>query len=144
MRYRINEAGNPMVVATAEELHALRPVICACFRRRANNGDVDDFAQDVEIIVWQALNEGRVPGHRLIFSVSWNVWRNHYRKRSTRCEVLHDELPDVAGPSPECRIDARETLRRIAMREDIARVLLGSVNASPAIRYEEVAKSTFA
>lgn len=155
MRYRTNEAGNPMVVATPVDVRALRPAICACFRRwRAPNGDIDDFAQDVEIIVWQALDEQRVPGHRLMtprdalldfmFAVAWNVWRNHYRKRSTRSEVLHDELPDVAGPSPDGRINARETLRKISMRADIARVLFDSVNIPASERYVGTPKSTYA
>ncbi len=154
MRYRINEAGNPMVVATPADVHALRPTICACFRRwRASDGDIEDFAQDVEIVVWQALDEQRVPGHRLMkprdalldymFAVSWNVWRNHSRRRSTRCEILHDELPDMAGPSPDGRINARETLTRIAARPDIARVLLDSVNVPPATRHERTPKSSY-
>lgn len=154
MRYRINEAGNPMVVATPADVHALRSAICAAFRRwRANEGDIEDFAQDVEIVVWQALDEQRVPGHRLmkprdalldfIFSVSWNVWRNHSRKRSTRSEVMHDEMPDVAGSDPDGRFDARETLRRIVAHVDIARVLLDSVNIPASERYIGTPKSTY-
>lgn len=155
MRYRINEAGNPMVVATPAEVHALRPAIHACFRRwRANEGDIEDFAQDVEIVVWQALDEGRVPGRALMkpqdalldymFAVAWNVWRNHGRKRSTRSEVLCNELPDMAGLDPVGRIDARETLQRISTRPDIVRVLMLAVNEVPTVeRYEGKSKSTY-
>lgn len=74
-----------------------------------------------------------------MFAVAWNVWRNRSRKRSTRSEILHDEMPDMVGPSP----NARKTLLRLAMRPDVARVLLDAVNVPPAIRYENVPKSSY-
>lgn len=156
MKYIINPAGNRIVVATPEETHALRPRMRSAFRGwRANGGDIEDLCQEVEIIVWRAIAEQRIPGNgfarprdallEFMFSVAWNVWRNHSRKRSTRSEVPcpDDELPDVAGPSPEGRIDARETLLQLTMREDIARVLLDALSVPPEVRYANVAKSTY-
>lgn len=154
MRFRINPAGNRIVDATPEEIHALRPGIRAALRRwRVPQGDIEDFAQDVEIITWQAIQEQRVPGDGFerpedalldfMFAAAWNLWRNHWRRRSTQSEILHDEMPDMASPSPDARLEARQALQRISMRPEIARVLLDSVNVSASERYAHVAKSTY-
>lgn len=155
MRYRINPAGNRIVDATPEETHALRPCIRAVFRRwRAAPGDIEDFAQDVEIVAWQAIQEQRVPGDGFkrpedalldfMFAVAWNLWRNHSRRRSTRSEILHDEMPDMASRSPDARLEAREALQRISMRPDIARILLDAAIEVPLTeRVEGALKSTY-
>jgi DNA-directed RNA polymerase specialized sigma24 family protein len=134
MRYRINHAGNRIVEATPAETHALTPCICAALRRwHCPESNVEEFAQDVELITWQALAEQRVMGDRFarprdallafMFAVAWNQWRNHSRRRTTRYEELHDEIPDVVGPEPDPRLEAREALERISMHEDIAWIL---------------------
>lgn len=155
MRYRINPAGNRIVDATPEETHVLRPRIRAVFRRwRVPPGDIEDFAQDVEIVTWQAIHEQRVPGGGFkrpedalvdfMFAVAWNLWRNHSRRRSTRSEILHDETPDMASPSPNARLEAREALQRISKRPDIARILLDAVKEVPLTKRAEGApKSTY-
>lgn len=154
MKYIVNAAGNRIVVATPKETHALRPSIRACFRGwRANDDDIEDFCQEVEIITWKCIIEQRIQGDHFarpvdalldfMLSVAWNVWRNHSRKRYTRCEILHDDLPDVAGPSPEGRFAARETLLRLTMHEDIARILLAALDGPYPGPREGMAKSTF-
>jgi hypothetical protein len=154
MRYRINPAGNRIVDATPEETRTLRPCIVAAFRRwRAPEGDIEDFAQNVEIVAWQAIQEQRVPGDGFkrpedalldfMFAIAWNQWRNHSRLRSTRCEVLHDELPDMASSSPDAMIEARDALRRISMRPDVARILLATLDGPYPERRENLAHGTF-
>jgi DNA-directed RNA polymerase specialized sigma24 family protein len=154
MRYIRNPAGNRIVVATAEETHALRPAIRASYRRwKAPDGSIDDFCQEVEIVAWRGIVEQRIVGDRFqhpedallnfMFMVAWNVWRNHTKRRSTRNEVFVDELPDMAGPSPEGRLDARETLLRLAMREDVARVLLDAVNVPATERVAGLPRNTY-
>lgn len=154
MRYITNPAGNRIVDATPEETRTLRPSIRACFRRwGANGGDIEDFCQDVEVIVWRAIAEQRIPGDgfkrpedallNYMFMVAWNIWRNHSKRQATRSEVFVIEMPEMPGPDPEPRLDARETLLRLTAREDIARVLLDSVNVPAKKRYEHVPKSTY-
>jgi hypothetical protein len=132
----------------------LRPSIRACFRGwRANDDDIADFCQEVEIITWKCVQDQRIQGDHFarpvdalldfMLSVAWNVWRNHSRKRYPRCEVLHDELPDVAGPSPDGRFAARETLLKLTMHEDIARILLLSVNGPRPELREGMPRATF-
>jgi len=153
MRYITNPAGNRIVDATPEETRTLRPSIRACFRRwGANGGDIEDFCQDVEVIVWRAISQQRIPGDgfkrpedallNYMFMVAWNIWRNHSKRRSTRSEVFVIEMPEMPGPSPEGRIDTRETLLRLTAREDITRVLLDSVNVPAKERHRDVPKST--
>lgn len=154
MQYRLNHNGDRIVDASPEETHALRPAIRACFRRwRAFDADIEDFCQHVELVTWQAIVDGRIRGDGFarpvdalldfMFAVAWNQWRNHSRKRSVWREVLHDELPDVASPSPDARIEARDVLQRISMRPDVARVLLAAVNGPYPERREGLPKSTF-
>jgi hypothetical protein len=154
VKYIINAAGNRIVVATPQETRSLRPSIRACFRGwRANDDDIEDFCQEVEIITWKCVQDQRIQGDHFarpvdalldfMLSVAWNVWRNHSRKRYPRCEVLHEEMPDVAGADPEGRIDARETLLRLTMREDIARILLDVVNVPFAARHRDLPRTTY-
>lgn len=154
MRYIRNEAGNRIVVATPEETHALSPAIRACYRRwKAPDGSIDDFCQEVEIIAWRGIVEQRIVGDRFqhpedallnfMFMVAWNVWRNHTKRRSTRNEVFVDEMPEMAGPLPEGRLDARETLLRLTMREDVVRVLLDVVNLAFDERKRDVPRGTY-
>jgi hypothetical protein len=154
MRYQKNSAGNRIVVATPKETHALRPCICAALRRwHCPEGDIEDFAQEVEVITWQALVEKRVLGDRyarprdallsFMFQVAWNLWRNHSRLHSTRCEILHDEVPDMQGPEPDACLEARDVLHRISMREDVACLLFAAVAGERPAQYVGLPKSTF-
>lgn len=154
MRFIRNHAGNRIVVATPEETHALRPAIRASYRRwRAPDGIIDDFCQEVEIITWHGIVEQRIVGDRFqhpddallnfMFMVAWNVYRNHTKRRSTRNEVFVDEMPEVAGPSPESRLDARETLLRLTRREDAAMLLLDAVNLAFDERERNVPRGTY-
>jgi len=114
---------------------------------------IDDFCQEVEIVAWRGIVDQRILGDRFqhpedallnfMFMVAWNVWRNHTKRRSTRYEVFVDQMPDKIGPSPERRLDARETLLRLMMREEVARVLLDAVNVPAAERYQGTPKSTY-
>lgn len=139
MRVVINSAGDRIVDATAEETHALRPAIRAAFCRwRASEADIEDLCQQVELITWQTLSEGRVhvppftrPDDALwqwMYAVAWNLWRNHCRRRWLRYEVLTDELPDVASYSPMPQLEARSVLRRISMNPRAAGLLLASID----------------
>lgn len=155
MKYIINPAGNRIVQATPEETRKLRPSIAACFRKRSNvpEVDIEDFCQEVEIVAWRAIQEQRIVGNEFarpvdallnfMLSVAWNLWRNHSRRRSVWREVIVDEMPDMIGPSPERRFDARETLLRLTKREDIAGLLLEAVNVPASVRYANVPKSTY-
>lgn len=156
MKYIINPAGNRIVEATPEETRKLRPSIVAAFRKRncIAFADIEDFCQEVEITTWRAIQEQRIVGNEFarpvdallnfMLSVAWNMWRNHSRKRSVWREILaDDELPDMVGPDPEGRLETRETLLRITMREDIAGLLLEAVNFPAAERYRGAPKSSY-
>lgn len=155
MKYIINPAGNRIVQATPEETRKLRPSIAAAFRKRSNVApdEIEDFCQEVEVITWRSVQEQRIVGNEFarpvdallnfMLSVAWNLWRNHSRKRWVWREELVDEMPDMLGPSPDGRLDARETLLRLTMREDIAGLLLEAVNVEPAVRYANTPKSTY-
>jgi hypothetical protein len=153
MKYIINPAGNRIVDATPKETYSLRPSIAACFRsRRVSEGDIEDFCQEVEIVAWKAIEDQRIVGNafsrpvdallKFMFAVAWNLWRNHYRKLSVRNEALVDELPEMIGPSPDGRLDARETLLHLSTHPEIIRILLEAVNVPTSLRYTNVAKST--
>lgn len=156
MKYIINHAGNRIVQATSNEVHALRPPIVAAFRKRSNIpvGDIEDFCQEVEIVAWRAITEQRIVGNEFarpvdallgfMLTVAWNMWRNHSRKRSVWRELLaDDEMPDMAGPELDSRFETRETLLRLTEREDITWILLEAVNVPASIRYANVPKSTY-
>jgi DNA-directed RNA polymerase specialized sigma24 family protein len=155
MRYIVNPAGNRIVVATPTETHALRPSIAASFRSRyVSEGDIEDFCQEVEIVAWQAVQEQRIVSNDFVrpvdallsfmFAIAWNLWRNHRRKRWVWNEAVVDEMPDVAGPDPDGRIDARETLLRLMMREDIARILIDAASDVPfAERVGDLPRTTY-
>ncbi|MBK9263653.1 MAG: sigma-70 family RNA polymerase sigma factor [Polyangiaceae bacterium] len=140
--------------ATPEETRALRPSIRAALHRwRCPDGDIEDFCQDVEIITWQAIVEQRVLGDRynrpedallgFMFQVAWNAWRNHSRKQSTWRELLCNEMPDMVGPNPDACLEARDSLQRIAMHPDVARILLVVLDGPYPERREGLPKSTF-
>lgn len=154
MKYRINLAGNRIVDATPEEIYALMPCVEAAFRRwRANEADIEDGCQQVAIVTWQAVAEGRVVGERLttpedalmqfMHAVAWNIQRNHTRRHWTWREVLHDELPDVGSEHPDHRLESRDVLRRISMHSDVARILLVVLDGPYPERREGLPKSTF-
>ena len=155
MRYIVNPAGNRIVVATPTETHALRPSIAACFRSRyVSEGDIEDFCQEVEIVAWQAVQERRIVGNDFVrpvdallsfmFAIAWNLWRNHRRKRWVWNEAVVDEMPDVSGPDPDGRMDARETLLRLMMHEDIARILIDAASDVPfAERAGDLPRTTY-
>lgn len=154
MKYVINSAGERVVSATPEETRALRPAIRAGFRHwKASDADAEDCIQDVELITWIAIVEKRIPAGRFarpvdalrdfMFAVSWNLWRNLSRKRARRSEVIFDEFADMSGPSPERRLEARETLLRLTAYPKIAALLLDAVNVEPAIRYADTPRSTY-
>ena len=154
MRFIKNQAGNRIVEATPEETRALRPCVAAAFRRwRARDVDIPDFCQQVELTTWIAVTEQRVPGEGFkrpvdalldfMFAVSWNLWRNHSRLLWRHGEVLHDEVPDVASPSPDARLEARDALQRIAKHEDVALVLIGMLEGPRSEQRGNLPKSTF-
>jgi hypothetical protein len=154
MHYEKNHVGNRIVVATPAETHALSPCICAAFRRwRCPEGDIEAFAQDVELTTWVALTEKRVMGDRyarprdallaFMFQIAWNLWRNYSRRNSTRCEILHDELPDIEGPDPDPRYEARDALRRIAARPGVGTILLLSLQGPRPERDVNLPRATF-
>ena len=61
MKSHINAAGNRVVDATPNEIHAMRPAIIAALRRHGCPvNEIEDRAQDIELLIWQAVNEGRV------------------------------------------------------------------------------------
>lgn len=142
MRFIANLAGNRIVDASPEETHALRPCICAALRRHGcPEREIEDIAQNVEIVTWQCINEGRVMGYeldepedallRFMFVVAKNMLMNYRQKRSTWREQLQDDPVDAALPSPVARLEARDLLRRIEDRPLIARFLLNVATEVP-------------
>lgn len=154
MKYHVNHAGNRIVDATPKELLALMPSVAAAFRRwRANEADIEDHCQQVAIVTWQALNEGRIVCEPLtspedalmqfMHAVAWNVQRNHSRRHWTWREILVPEVPDVESPHPDKRLETRDVLRQISMRPGIARVLLVALRHEHPERRVGLPKSTF-
>lgn len=137
MRFIINPAGNRIVEATPEETHALRPVICAVLRRYGcPEREIDDIAQNVEIITWQAVRDTRIMGHDLeeprdalvmwMIAVARGVFLNYRTRASTRHEVFPDDPFDVGSGSPVARLEAREFLRKLEAHPKVARLLLNA------------------
>ena len=154
MKYFKDRDGNRVLQATPEETHALRPSIAAYLRRHLiPEQDVDDYCQEVEIVTFQAIRDQRLVVSRFTrpvdallrftLATAWNVTRNHTRKLSTRREVLSGELPDIVGPNPEGRLDARETLLRLTSYPRIARILFDAVFIASTVKYVNVPKSTY-
>lgn len=137
MEFRVYGEGW-VVFATPEETHALCPAVRAVLRRwRVPGGDIEDYAQEVELVAWRAIEARAVPkgdAHspedalvRFMYSKAWNLWRAHIRRRSTCTEVIVDAPPDVAGVSLDVIIEARDVLQQIARRPVLARVLIDAV-----------------
>lgn len=142
MRFVINHAGNRIVDATPEETHALRPCICAVLRRHGcPSREIDDIAQHVEIVTWQAIQDGRIQGYELVdpedaliqymFVVAQHAFMNYKRKASTRYEALQDEPVEWPSRSPVARLEARDLLRRMEERPLVARFLLNVATEVP-------------
>lgn len=153
MRYRPNHNGDPVVDASPREVHELRPVVCVVLRRHGcPEREIDDIAQQVEIVLWQSLNEGRVHGHDLeeprdalamyMVRVAQNAYLNFRSKASTRREVLPDEPIDIASRSPIARMEARDLLRRIDAHPNVARLLMNVVLGMPLVEREQDAEMT--
>lgn len=154
IRSHINAAGNRIVDATPQEIHALRPAIVAALRRYGCPiHEVEDRAQDVEILVWQAVIEGRVWCDRLTsaksalisftFQAAWYVWKNYSRRHSTWREILTDDPPELATSCTEARLEARDTFRRIGEQPTLAEILLLSLNGSRSEERANMARTTF-
>lgn len=153
MRYRKNHNGDPIVDATPKETHALRPVICAVLRRHGcPSREIDDIAQHVEIVTWQAIQDGRIQGYELIdpedaliqymFVVAQHAFMNYRRKASTWREQLQDEPVEWPSRSPVARLEARDLLRRIEERPLVARFLLSVATEVPYVeRYRDAGMS---
>lgn len=153
MRFYVNAAGNRMVDATPEETHSFRPVVCAVLRRYGcPEREIDDIAQHVEIITWQAIGEGRVRGHDLeeprdalvmwMVAVAQNGYRNYRNKGSTWREVLPAEPLDIPSRSPVARMEARDVLRKIAAHPNVARLLFNAATEMPLAEREQAAGMT--
>jgi hypothetical protein len=122
-RFVVNLAGNRIVDATPEETHALRPCVCAALRGHGcPEREIDDIAQHVEIVTWQAIAEGRVAGHGRTAGCARDVDAS---RRSERVSELPSQGVDVA------RIEAREVLRHIEARPMVARFLLNVATEVP-------------
>jgi len=154
MKYRVNPDGSRSVVATPEEVHKLRPCIVAALRRhKCPEQDIEDLAQNVEIITWQALNEGQIQCDRLtsprdaLFSfvtqTSWYVWKNHSRRPQDRYEILTDEPPERIGSCPVACLETRDALRRILAEPRVSHILLLSLNGSRPERHVDMPRATF-
>ncbi len=139
MKYRKNHNGDPVVDASPGEIYALRPSIFAYLRRHGCPDQwLEDCGQDVTIIVWQGVVEGRIKGDRVTtpqnallrfaFMTSWYVWKNHSRRRAGWYEILSDEPPDMASPCPTACLEAREVLRNIFAEPTITSVLLMGID----------------
>lgn len=149
MKFFVNLAGNRVVHATPEETHALRPCVCAALRRYGcPEREIDDIAQHVEIVTWQAIRDGRVQGFELIdpedaliqymFVVAQHAFMNYRRKASTRYEAFPQEPIDYSSRSPVARLEARDLLRRIEDRPLVARFLLNVATEVPYVeRYRD-------
>lgn len=154
MKSHINAVGNRIVDATIEEIHAMRPAIVAALRRHGCPiHEVEDRAQDIELLIWQAVNEGRVWCDRLTsaksalisftFQATWYVWKNYSRRQSAWREILTDDPPELATSCTEARLEARDTLRRIAGQTELAEILLLSVNGPWSEQATDLPRTTF-
>lgn len=153
MRFIVNHAGNRIVDASPEETHALRPVVCAVLRRYGcPEREIDDLAQNVEIITWQAIGEGRVMGHDLeeprdalvmwLVAVAHNAFRTWRQRGSTRREVFPDEPFDIPSRSPVARMEARDLLLRIEKNPIVSRLLINAAIEMPLPEREQDAEMT--
>lgn len=153
MKYRTNHNGDPVVDASPEETHALRPVIRAVLRRYGcPEREIDDIAQHVEIVTWQAIGEGRVHGHDLeeprdalvmwMIGVAHNGFRSWRNRSSTRREILPDEPHDIPSCSPMARLEARDLLLRIADHPSVARLLMNAAEGMTLTEREQDADMT--
>jgi len=145
----------PIVIATPKEIRALRPAICASLRRYGvYERWVDDLAQDVEIVTWQALGEERVRGGATIspdnallgfaLMVARGLAANHRNRASNRREWLTGDLRHEVkeGQDPslildpvdphdlEAQIEARDLISKIVPLT-IAKVLLAAAFGDP-------------
>jgi len=154
MKSHINGAGNRIVDATPQEIHAMRPSIIVALRRHGCPvNDAEDRAQDIEVLVWQAVNDGRVWCDRLTsaksalisftFQATWYVWKNYSRRQSTWREILTDDPPEVATSCTEARLEARDTLRCIAEQPMVAEILLLSVSGPWSKEGTDLPRTTF-
>ena len=146
MRYRDPPGGDgdPIVEATIAEVYALRRKILACLARwGVPRRDRDDLFQQVAIITWMALREGRVRGSAArtpresllaFMSTAAMFSRQNYRRRKfRRAEFLAAEPDREPGRTPDTgawarpvqqQLEARELLRRIATHPKVAQLLL--------------------
>lgn len=154
MRSHINEAGNRIVDATPKDIDALRPCIVAALRRHGcPERETEDRAQEVAIVVWQAVNEGRVWCDRLksprtallsfTFQATWYVWQNYSRLSSTWREVLTDDPPELAMSCTVARLEARDALRHLLAEPRVSHILLLSLNGSRPERCVDMPRATF-
>lgn len=155
MKYITNPAGNRIVDATSKDIRALRPSIAMNMRwRHISEADVEDFCQEVEIITWQAILDRRIVGNKFarpidallhfMLAVAHNLWRNHRRKRSVWREILaDDDMPDMVGPDPDRRFEARETLLLLTKHEDVTRILLDVINVPVKERTACIPRNTY-
>lgn len=153
MRFIINHAGNRIVEATPEETHSFRPVVCSVLRRYGcPEREIDDLAQYVEIITWQAIGEGRVMGHDLeeprdalvmwMIAVAHNAFRTWRNKGSSWREVFPDEPVEWPSRSPVARMEARDLLRRMEAHPKVMRLLLNAAAEMPLPEREQDAEMT--
>lgn len=154
MKSHINDAGNRIVDATPNEINALRPCILAALRRHGcPEREIEDRAQDVELFVWQAVNEGRVWCDRLssaksalisfTFQATWYVWKNYSRLSSTWREIPTEDLPELATSCTVARLEARDALRHLLAEPRVSHILLLSLDGPRPERCVDMPRATF-
>ena len=154
MKSHINPAGNRIVDATPREIHALRPCILAALRRHGcPERETEDRAQEVAIVVWQAVNEGRVWCDRwssakialisFTFQATWYVWKNYSRRQSTWREIPTEDLPELATSCTVARLEARDALRHLLAEPRVSHILLLSLDGPRPERCVDMPRATF-
>lgn len=133
IRYRPNPHGeNRFLEASPEDIRSMRPFVRKTFRKlNINAEDAEDLAQNVEIITWQAIDEGLIREHRKIspywclriwmMHTAWRVGLNHKRRFYHRYELrIEADMPIEQDE----RIHARELLERLLAYPDVLALLI--------------------
>jgi len=144
MKYREppNDDGSAVVEATIAEVYALRPKITACLARwGVPRQDRADLFQQIAIVTWMALRDGRVvgpvtrPPEESLYGFMFETARYHllnFKRLRFRRKEIPAEDPEGAAEAgadrtranPIRQLEARDVLRLLAARPKVAELLL--------------------
>lgn len=135
IRYRANPHGESRFLeASPEDIRGMRRFVRkVLYDLGFDHDDAEDLAQDVEIVAWIAIEEGRIrerphekPFHCLMHWMRETAWRLglNYKRRFRYRRELHGVNADIAVED-DTRLDARELLAMLtAYPETLALLVL--------------------